>query len=384
MFGSKFLITLIGIMLAIFAICNVEASPPVVENWWNLPAMTTTAVPVAKVGNQKVALGGNYFNPGTMGSNKFVSVPSFQAMLSPRFDNVQYGANIRYNLPDNANMAAPCDPLTFGSMAKENFTTVSQLAQEKSDENVPDYIAKVKKMENAEKAPGGIRPSDPFKVQGVYYVPPTKPPGAAYKSRNEIPARPVRKEGYCSSGNCSSLSCGKGGYGMGHTISSDCDLPAGYTNGNFQDVYDSLPGEIVSTPCTDDSSADLPIGTMSAMDGVGNQEQVVVYDRYMVTNMKSRNRGLGDPIRGDLPITPCQMGWFSVYPTINTDLQPGAMSVLAGEGNVRGSYQDLMNLLVSASGGAQTTFGGGNVMQTTQVAGSAVQGMGGAHFTAFP
>jgi hypothetical protein len=38
----------------------------------------------------------------------------------------------------------------------------------------------------------------------------------------------------------------------------------------------------------------------------------VVYDRYIYANQKSRTHGLGDPIRGDLPIVPCGSGWFNM------------------------------------------------------------------------
>ena len=34
-----------------------------------------------------------------LGHDKFVSYPSFQANLSPRFFNADLGANIRYNTP---------------------------------------------------------------------------------------------------------------------------------------------------------------------------------------------------------------------------------------------------------------------------------------------
>jgi hypothetical protein len=317
MINGKFLFTLIGIVLAIFTLCNTNLQNPIVENWWGgIPAQTVTAVPTIMARNgQTTALGGNYFDPNSLrGSGKFVSVPSFQGVLSPRFSNVQYGANIKYNMPDRENLATPCDPLTFGDMAKENYNPQPQ--------RQPQF------------------------------------------QRSET------KENYgCGTGKCdSSVSCGKGGYGFGHKVAGGYELPVGYTNGNYSDVYDSLEGPVVSRPCTG-SEADnnlLPVGTMSTTDAMGNSEQFVVMNRLMNTNMKSRLRGLGDPIRGDLAITPCQSGWFSVYPTINVDLQAGAMNVLAGH-DAGESNAKLMELLMNASGGARTTFGGVNFEEAPRI-----------------
>jgi hypothetical protein len=219
-------------------------------------------------------------------------------MLSPRFSNVQYGANIKYNTPDIDKLGVPCEPLTFGDMAKENYTN--------NTKNV--------------------------------------------------------KENYsCGSGQCGSSGqdCGKGGYGVGHKIGSGYELPVGYTNGNYQDVYDSLPAasSFRSQPCGDSMNNALPIGTMTTMNADGNQEQTVLMDRFYYSNQKSRLQALGCPIRGDVVNVPCQTGWFSVYPRINVDLKAGAMGVLAGA-NAGESNNKLMELLIQSSGGARTTFGG--------------------------
>lgn len=309
MLSGKFLFTLVGIVLAILAVCNFDFSgQPVIENW-NMGKMSVTAMPVAMGANGQVtSFGANYFDPGNMrGSGKFVSTPSFQSVLSPRFSNVQYGANIRYNMPDRENLAAPCNPLTFGDMAKENYSTAPRVSRE-------NYS--------------------------------------------------------CGTGQCGSSdgqSCGKSGYGIGHKVSTGYELPVGYTNGNYSDVYNTLHLEgktsaqsVVSRPCqSDPMSASLPIGTMTTMDALGNPEQFVVMNRLMNTTLNSKLRAQGDKIRGDLAITPCQSGWFSVYPNINIDLEPGAMNVMAGH-QAGESNSKLMELLINASGGSRTTFGGVN------------------------
>lgn len=301
MLSGKILFTLIGLILAFFALGS--NTQPLVENWMGIPHQGPTAQPYAVASNgSKTALSGNFFDPAAYrGSGKFVSVPSFQSIISPRFSNVQYGANIRYNMPDRENLASPCNPLTFGDMAKENYAS----------------------------------------------------------------QQPVKENYGCGTGQCGSKdsapSCGKGGYGLGHKVAGGYELPVGYTNGNYNDVYNSLGGDVVSKPCVDDPTASaLPVGTMNTMDSMGNPDQFVVFNRLMNVNLTgSRLRSQGDPIRGDLAVTPCQSGWFSVYPTPARDLQTGALNVLAGY-DAGDSNAKLMELMMNSTGGARTTYGGVN------------------------
>ena len=58
----------------------------------------------------------------------FMTVPgNYQSMLSPRMSNVDYGANIRYNMPSRAMQAVPVDPLSMGHVAvgKESYSPPS-------------------------------------------------------------------------------------------------------------------------------------------------------------------------------------------------------------------------------------------------------------------
>jgi hypothetical protein len=332
MLNGKFLLTLIGSIIAVLAISKSDMTSPVVENWWNSIQFSAAAVPAAmNARGQKTALGGNFFNPRAfsqsadmMGhSSRFVSNPSFQAMISPRMSgNLQYGANIRYNMPSREHQGVPSHPLEFGKMAKKNVTK----------ENYSD----------AE-------------------------PGLSCNRQNQ---------------NVQNLN-----------KNNDYALPAGYTNGNYNDVYNTLtdgngnPAPVVSSPCTDayDDSI-LPIGTMTTTDADGNEEQVVVVNDLHTVNMKSRNVQGADFIRGDLPITPCQSGWFSVYPTLNTDLRAGAMQVLNGDGE---SNAQLMQLMLSSTGGTKATFGGVNLRdQNTNLTNSMrsflSQGQNTVEVSAFP
>ncbi len=333
--NGKFVFSIIGICVVLFAMMKVGDSSNVIEGFWGGTQFTTRAMPLAKMQNGKeVALSGNYLKPpDMMGSGKFVSTPSFQGVLAPRFSNINYGANIKYNMPDRENLASPCDPLTFGNMAHQNYSP--NISQE-----------------------------------------------------NYSPNR-EQKEEYCGSTSGATPSCGKGGYGIGHKINDTFNIPPDYTNGNWQEVNDNLKTEGFNM------GSDLPVGTMSTMDGSGNIDQFIAFNRIMPANTKSssRLRGQGDYIRGDLAIVPCQSGWFSVYPDISRDLNEGAMNVLAGAGGGGSSYNELMKLIVSASGGAQTTLGGVDLSESlpqydVNMTGDQItkltSAMGDINVTAFP
>jgi hypothetical protein len=340
MLNGKFLTILAGIFLAIFAVLKADYSP-VKENFLTGFAMTRTAMPYTKTERGNVALQGSsstYLN--MRGSDKFFSSPGFQSAISPRFSTLNYGANIKYNMPDKKNLAVPSDPLTYADMATEG------------------YNPNVSRAQN--------------------------------QARNQVAV-----ENYgCGSGGCSSPpSCGAGGYGMGHKVSSDYEVPPGYTNGNFQQIYDGLPGPVVSRPCDDSSNAELPLGTMSTMDGAGNDQQFVVMERMMNAPLKNRLYAHGDFIRGDLMISPCVGDWFTVPARPDQSLNPGALQVMAGNGE---SNNKTLALITAASGGARTALGGvdlteqinsnslSSAMMATQNLSSVTAAASDLNVTAFP
>jgi len=84
----------------------------------------------------------------------------------------------------------------------------------------------------------------------------------------------------------------------------------------------------------------------------GQPVSVVVYDRLMYSNTKSRLYGEGDPIRGDIGcIVPVRDGWFRPSVVPNRDLRPGALSILGGVENDTNrqlrALQDVYSLGVS-------------------------------------
>jgi hypothetical protein len=346
MLGGKFIFTLIGLLMAIFAICKLDFGPKTIEGWGGLQ-LGRKAMPVAKFPNgQTTAVGGNFFAPNfstgyteenpNYGSGKFVTVPHFQSILSPRMSGgVDYGAYIRYNKPDYQNLAVPCNPLTFGDMANENY--------------VPRKQENTQSRENY---------------------------GNSYSCG--------------SGGGCggSSLSCGKGGINKWNG-----EVAGGYELAEGPGVLSADPGsnknelwaQLRRESNEPDTVNELPVGTMTTMDASGDFVQPVVFDRLMYAPLrKSRLSAQGDYIRGDLPIVACQGGWFSVAPNINVDLQAGAMGVLGGANALD---KDLTNLIVQASGGSQSTMAGidlSDVNQSTQMELGLGSGFTDVMTTSFP
>ena len=85
-------------------------------------------------------------------------------------------------------------------------------------------------------------------------------------------------------------------------------------------------------------------------------------ERLIFSLQKNRLQGLGDPIRGDLPIIPCNPNsnpnsnvWFRPAAQPQSMLNGGAMNVLGGTGNT--TAQQLSQLMSNAGGGFNNTYG---------------------------
>ena len=126
MIDSKLLITLISMIVAVFAVYNSSIGNSVSENFWGGPGFTTVGVP--QVHDKKTGKTHDV-HPHQVTSDHFVSYPSFQANLEPRFSNINYGANINYKLPSHKNLAVPSTPLSSHDMdianIKENYSGCS-------------------------------------------------------------------------------------------------------------------------------------------------------------------------------------------------------------------------------------------------------------------
>jgi hypothetical protein len=215
------IIAILGITLVSVLLIR---KPVVKENFWGLPNRTVYKDEEYKIQNK-------------CGSVMYSVPPTYQAMLSPRFSNVNYGANIRYDTPESTFLGSPDHPLGcagpgVNSIIKENYYQPSSNGSMK--ETLSNCAAINKFMKNAEMGQIAMSPPEGITVSN-----------------------------------------------------SGCVMPS----------------------------------------------QVVNYDRLIFANQRSRLYGLGDPIRGDLPIVPIRSDWFrpSVHP--NIDLRQGAMNIIGGDNN---------------------------------------------------
>ncbi len=309
MINGKFLITLVGIVVAILALCNMNFTPSITENFWGgIPTRTF------KVDREIKDKAGNFFSmPGgikSMAKNSdFFTVPgTFQTMPPPRMYGGGYPGNINYNMPSQDHLAVPKNPISVGQMVKEDYCTGCGASHgvagcRKGGLSVPDGI--------------------PFSKQ------------AGAKA-------------------------------------------AKYINNNYQELRDKLQ----YTEVTDV----LPAGDMTTVNALGIEETPIIFDRYMYANQRSRLYGLGDPIRGDLPIVPCNTGWFQVSVHPHIDLRDGAMSVMGGVHNdTNNALHELQN---AASGGLLHTLGGVDYGSDVNAATSTASGLSAFNndvtVTAFP
>jgi len=304
MFDGKFIDTLIALVVAVMAICNFNTKKvSSTEGFGMLPSRTWKKDVMVASSAQAAAKGDFYSVPGT-----------YQAILNPRFGNTQYGSNIRYNMPSYENQAVPCEPLTFGNMAKENY-----------QENFTS--------------------------------------GATTENYGC---------GSCK-GGCSAVSCRKGGAPKSFHGGAP-QMQADYAAGNYNNVVDEVMHDVTYPAAT----SMLPVGDMTTVNALGETVQPIVYERFIYANRNSRLRGLGDPIRGDLPIVPCSADWFrpSVHP--NIDLQQGAMNVMGGIDN--GTTQALADLISVTSG--DQTIAGVNMASMKNI--STGMAMADVNVTSFP
>jgi len=267
-------------------------SPSINEGFWGLPGRS---VKVMREVHPKGERGYSLENNylAMLGNDKFVSRPNFQGILAPRFSNTQYGSQINYNMPSYKNQAVPCDSLAMGDMAKENYQD----------------------------------------------------------TRENFGCNSGRCGGGCG-GGCGVATCGKDGTSIGTHIAPNA--PPISSDPNFTAAMDKIYSSDHTTHTISDGL--VSVGDMTTINSDGALEQPLIYDRYIVANLGSNLRAQGDPIRGDLAITPCSGNWFSVHPNLNVDLQAGAMNVMGGNGNE--TAQAVGKLIYASSGGTDNTIGG--------------------------
>jgi hypothetical protein len=361
MLDSKFFFTLVGLFVAVFAICNTNMSPAISEGFWGNPSRVLKVFREVHPGgahtcgkkqgyalqnNYQAILGnkcnncpgmsvneGNYqpilgnesynyqsmkgkdrgnYNDSMLGNDKFYQQPNFQGLLSPRFSNTQYGSNITYNMPKNDNLAVPCHPLGMADMAKEGYT----------------------------------------------------PDNGCSKGRCG---------GGCGAG-CGVAKCGKGGVSLDGNGSMNS-----YNNISSDDNYINAMNQVYDKKANVITDGLLAVGDMTTINSDGQVDMPLIYDRMVFANRQSRTRSQGDPIRGDLTICPDGGNWFSVHPHPAIDLQEGAMNVMGGVSNE--TSRALGELMNTTTAGYHTTHAG--VDMTNQYATTLGAGMGDVNVKAY-
>lgn len=280
-------------------------------------------------------------NSNAVPKGSFFSNPAFQSILAPRAASVNYGSNIRHNMPATENQGIPCNPLTFGKMA----TVPGQSCGSNSKES--------------------------------------------YRGQR-APSKTV-KEGYSCGGGCGSgctpASCNTDG--TAYQYHSGAPLMQGdYTAGNYASVLENAQkdGEFV------DTSSMLPITTMTSIDDAGQQQPVQFTQMITTSLLKGRGQGQGDKIRGDIaPVASLSPSgqWFVPHQVASpvSFLQQGALNVITDglDSNVLNMAQLLgQTSTISNMAGASINTGLDNMSMVTQKATSLGMHQSDINVTGFP
>jgi hypothetical protein len=136
------------------------------------------------------------------------------------------------------------------------------------------------------------------------------------------------------------------GMGSCSACSNSCGPPAHAStkvanNANLGGSYDA----VLSTVPQSGLAELLPVGTLEVCDEEGQCEEAIFNVNYMYSTRRNRLMGLGDMIRGDLPIVPCNDCWFvpSAAKNPSETLQTGAMKALIGDSTIINQQAALSN-----------------------------------------
>lgn len=112
---------------------------------------------------------------------------------------------------------------------------------------------------------------------------------------------------------------------------------------------------------SDYSDMGMPIAEFSTPGPDGTDKHFKIHERLIYSRKQDRGFGLGDPIRGDLAIAPCNRGWFTPSARPATALRQGAFQVLFGDGS---GSSDTTSLVLSDKGGYAGSGSGGPASST--------------------
>ena len=314
MFDGKFIYTLTAIIIAVFAICNFENKKKnnIVENFAGL-------VPGGKYKPSSYTIkNGVQYGTHSLGNANIISKSSTAQQTNNLLQSLTGGT---------ASVSGPVSEY-YSINKQHNQQHNQQYNREHFGFQVPANMQKMLSPRGSAESFGlgsNIRYNKPSFEKMAF------PNPQQYKN--------MVQENY--TGRQREQGCGVSGSPY---QSAPFPPPSDYKNGDFNSLVNSLPKlHGVSTNQTLMNS--LPIPTME--ETAGGEEDVVNYNRMIISNPNSRLRGQGDPIRGDLVIAPAPTGWFrpSANPTL--DLQQGALQVIAGIQSMDSNVSDGARLAAS-------------------------------------
>lgn len=127
MLNGTFFATLIGLTITVLAIWYSNFGNDNIEPFIDVPR-TVRVMPLEQTHQGQFALSPQQeVSYNKRGSSDMFMVPgTMQNSLSPRMDSSNnYGSHIRYNFPSMKHQAVPKDPLTFGDMVQEGYSSGS-------------------------------------------------------------------------------------------------------------------------------------------------------------------------------------------------------------------------------------------------------------------
>jgi hypothetical protein len=286
----------------------------------------------------------------------FYQVPNFQSTLSPRFSNVGYGANLQGRLPAYGMLGVPIDPLM--DTAKSLNTSIVR----NSNNSSQCSMAAIPQSVSSCKIPSSSMKTSPSQCDQMMMSNPGIEP-----FQTQIDCQSTTFVG-----------------APGTPLNPRYPSSTSYSNGNYDQTLNLILEEGANSWPT--STVAEP-NKASFINEDGQLSQPIIYDRFIFANKNSRQRGAGDPIRGDLPIVPVSGSWFipSQANSPGLNLQQGAMNVMGGVNNETSNA--LANLIWNSSGGSETTIGGvdmANTLMTHQVYGAASAAQGDVIVRTFP
>ena len=119
MFDGKFIATIFAILVSVFAICNFNTKKITSNEGFGMNPSGSYKIDRVYADTKKQWDSGDRYS--LPASYQALANPNYQSVPPPRFANVNFGSNIRYNMPKEEYQGTPCEPLTFGNMARENF-----------------------------------------------------------------------------------------------------------------------------------------------------------------------------------------------------------------------------------------------------------------------